>query len=80
MADNWWENEKMANALYTASWDEAFDQFVASIEEYVALELPADASPAERKLQSEMRDHLLLYKAAKQKEEDASKKEDDSQD
>jgi hypothetical protein len=55
--------------LYGVSWHEAFEQFVSSVEEYVTLELPADASPAERKLQADMKEHLILYKAAKEVEE-----------
>lgn len=68
--DRWWDNKKMADALYKVTWDEVFAQFVASIEEYVELELPADASPAERKMQEDMRKHLQTYKEAKAKEEE----------
>ena len=50
--------------LYRLTWDDAFAQFVESIEEYVALDLPDDASPAERKLQDDMRHYLNEYKAA----------------
>lgn len=72
----------MVDDLYRLSWDDAFAQFVQSIEEYVEIELPADVSPAERKLQDDMRRHLEEYKAATRREEiryvGASKKADRS--
>lgn len=68
--DSWWDDRVKSGRLYRASWDDAFAQFVASIEEYVALDLPADCSPAERRLQSEIGKHLQVYKEAKAKEEE----------
>lgn len=58
--------------LYKVSWEVAFAEFVEAVEHYVALELPADVSPAERKLQIDLREHLMLYKAAKEVEERGS--------
>lgn len=58
------------------TWHDFFEEFVASIEEYVALELPADASPAERKLQKDLHAHLINYKQARLLEEEIKRDRD----
>ena len=68
----------MSDDLYRLTWDSAFEQFVQSIEEYVALELPDDASPAECQLQEDLKLHLETYKKAKEKEEKEAKRDRNS--